>query len=285
MNTYGRFNSLINEPYILNRFNNNDNFVPEIISSFQDYENMYLITTFYDGPTLGYFKNKYLSEEQIKFISACIVQSFKNIRHYKIIHRDLTYLNVIMDKNNYFNLIDFSFSIDFEHRKLRNLKCNINRDDTPPEIRYNRDYTYNSDYYRLGHLILFLIFKQYPFVYKKIKSRIKLNKINKIKSNYSIELFNFVNGLLKKNIKNRLGYRDIDELMNHPWFNGFNWEKLEKKQIISPFNITKMKVNDKVCKRFDKKLEYVKKYLFIRNSKYKANLIKIFEFSKYDINK
>ena len=77
MNTYGRFNSLINEPYILNRFNNNDNFVPEIISSFQDYENMYLITTFYDGPTLGYFKNKYLSEEQIKFISACIVQSFK----------------------------------------------------------------------------------------------------------------------------------------------------------------------------------------------------------------
>ena len=63
----GRLNSLINEPYILNRFKQQANFVPEIISSFQDYDNMYIITSFYDGPTLGYFEDKTLSEEQIKF--------------------------------------------------------------------------------------------------------------------------------------------------------------------------------------------------------------------------
>ena len=54
-----------------------------------------------NGPILSYFKNEYLSEEKIKFISACVIQSLKDIRRYKIIHRDVAYFNVIMDKNNY----------------------------------------------------------------------------------------------------------------------------------------------------------------------------------------
>ena len=93
---------MLNEPYILNRIKENNNFIPKIISSFQDYDNMYLITTFYDGPTLSYFKDQLLSEEQIKFICACVIQALKDIRKYRIIHRDLAYFNVIMDKNNYF---------------------------------------------------------------------------------------------------------------------------------------------------------------------------------------
>ncbi len=227
LKTYGRLYSLLNEPYILNRIRENNNFIPEIISSFQDYDNMYLITTFYDGPTLSHFKSEVLLEEQIKFISACVIQSFKDIRKYKIIHRDLTYLNVIMDKNNYFNLIDFSFSVDYDNRKLEKLKCNIDANDTAPEIRRNIDYSYNSDYYRLGQLILFLIFKEYPLNLEQIG-----NKNNLIKNkNYSEELFNFVRETTKENKKERLGYKDISELMNHPWFNGFNWKKLEKKQV------------------------------------------------------
>ena len=49
------------------------------MSSFQDYENIYLVTTFYDGPSLANLKNEKLSEKQIQFISACIIQSFKYI--------------------------------------------------------------------------------------------------------------------------------------------------------------------------------------------------------------
>lgn len=273
--------SLLNEPYIINRIRENNNFIPEIISSFQDYENMYLVTTFYDGPTLSYFKNQQLSEDQIKFISACIIQSLKDIRKYEIIHRDLAYFNVIMDKNNYFNLIDFSFSVDYKDRKLNNLKCNIDADDTPPEIRKNNDYSYNSDYYRLGQLILFLIFKKYPLNIEQIKNKDDLIK-NK---SYSNELFDFVREVTKENIKERMGYKNIGELMDHPWFNGFNWKKLEKKEILSPFNFNDMKINKSICSKFNKNLKNVREYLLVRNSiyTYKEKLIKLFEFSKYDI--
>ena len=238
-----------------------------------------IITTFYDGPTLSHFKSEVLLEEQIKFISACVIQSFKDIRKYKIIHRDLTYLNVIMDKNNYFNLIDFSFSVDYDNRKLEKLKCNRDANDTAPEIRRNIDYSYNSDYYRLGQLILFLIFKEYPLNLEQIGNKNDLIK-NK---NYSEELFNFVRETTKENKKERLGYKDIGELMNHPWFNGFNWKKLEKKQVISPFNNNKIKINSSICSRFNKNIKDVERYLIIRNSIYNRKLIKLFEFSKYDI--
>lgn len=256
--TYGRLNSLLNEPHILKRVKVNNNFIPEIISSFEDYENIYLITTFYDGPNLGYFKSEVLSEEQIKFIIACIIQSLKDIRKYEIIHRDLNYLNVIKDKNNYFNLIDFSFSVDYDKRKLKKLKCNNGDIDTPPEIRKNSDYSYNSDYYRLGQLILFLIYKKYPLNLEQIEK-------NKLNRNYSTQLYDFVRVTTIENTKERLGYKNIAELMNHCWFVGFNWKKLEKKQIISPFNKNEFKINRSICSKFNKNLIDVRKYLIIKN--------------------
>jgi serine/threonine protein kinase len=279
----GRLNSLINEPYILNRFKQQANFVPEIISSFQDYDNMYIITSFYDGPTLGYFEDKTLSEEQIKFISACIIQSLKYIRKYNIIHRDLTILNVIMDKNNYFNLIDFSFSVDYSNRKSNKLKCNSLRIDTPPEIRNNSEYNYNSDYFRLGNLIFFLVFKKYPWDLKKLTNSTEIFQIMKIKQNYSNFLFQFVDGLIQKDIKKRLGYKNINELINHPWFNKFNWKKLKKKEIKSPFDSCEFKINKPICKRFKKRRKFVKSYLSIRKKEYYLKSMKLFEFSKYEI--
>ena len=83
---------------------------------------------------------------------------------------------------------------------------------------------------------------------------------------YSNELFDFVSDVTKKNIKERLGYKDINELMNHPWFNGFLWKKLETKDLTSPFNYSEFKINRPICDKFVKKFENVKDYLLVKNS-------------------
>jgi serine/threonine protein kinase len=44
-----------------------------------------------------------LTEEQIKFASACIIQLLNYLREKQIIHRDIMMKNIIMDKNKYFN--------------------------------------------------------------------------------------------------------------------------------------------------------------------------------------
>ena len=66
--------SILNEPKILKKLIKYK-FISTIISSFQDYENIYIITTYYEGQSLNFFREQKLTEQQIKFVSACVIQS------------------------------------------------------------------------------------------------------------------------------------------------------------------------------------------------------------------
>ena len=99
--TNNKIYSHLTEPNILKKFNQYD-FLPNLISSFHDYDNIYLITTYFDGKSLDYFKYDNLTEEQIKFVSACTIQSLIYLRKNKIIHRDIMMKNIVMDKKKYF---------------------------------------------------------------------------------------------------------------------------------------------------------------------------------------
>ena len=278
LNSIGRLISLINEPNILNRLKNKSNFVPQIISYFQDYENMYIITTFYDGPSLNKIALNLLTEKQIQFISACLIIALKDMREQKIIHRDLTLGNIIMDKDYYFNLIDFSFSVDYSNRNKKIYKCNNDPKDTPPEILNNIENDYNSDYYRLGYIIFFLIFKKYPWEIKQLANITKLAVEHNLKGKYSFALLDFVMRLIKIDIKERLGYKSIFELINHSWFKDFNWKKIENKKIVSPFNNIKFIRNNISCKSFTKSDIMIKDYIKLTKHDYNIIFLKNFEF-------
>ena len=45
----------------------------------------------------------------------------------------------------------------------------------------------------------------------------------------------FINKLLIFDKTKRIGYSKIDEIVNHSFFNDFNWEKFFKKSMTSPF--------------------------------------------------
>lgn len=278
LNTIGRLNSLINEPIILKRLKNNYNFVPNLFSYFQDYENIYIITTFFDGPSLTELAFFNLSENHIKFISACLIISLKYIRINHIIHRDLCIKNIIMDKDYYFNLIDFSSSVDYSKRNNKDFKFDFKDRSVPPEILYNsEEIDYNSDYYRLGLLIFFLAFKKYPWEYKKYANKAEFNTLVNINGKYSIDLLNFLDGLLKIDIKERLGYISIYELINHPWFKGFDWQKLNKKKLISPFKGLKIIRNNNVCGKFEQIEERIKNYIKLLKLPTFRKIIKFFD--------
>ena len=146
--TISRVFSVLNEPLILKKFSIY-NFLPSLISSFKDYDNIYLITSYYEGKSLDYLREEILTEEQIKFVSACVIQSLIYLRKEKIIHRDIMMKNIMMDNDKYFNVIDFSFSINYlDKNNKRNSMITYDMV-TPPEILNNSEYDYNSDYYRL----------------------------------------------------------------------------------------------------------------------------------------
>ena len=236
-----------NEPNILKKLSKY-HFFPNLISSFQDYDNLYLVTNYYESNNLHYFKNENLTEEQLKFISACIIQSFAYLRKKNIIHRDIRMGNLILDKKKYLNLLDFSYSIDYSYKNDFNNYIKGDNFDNAPEIQNNSIYDFNSDYYRLGGSIL------YYFIFKNYLNNIKLkNKLNEIIindiSNYSSNCIDFINQLIITNYKKRLGFKSIAELKNHIWFKKFDWKKLSKKKLISPLNFTNNKMNKAICNK------------------------------------
>ena len=241
--TKARIFSNLNEPRFLKRLIKY-NFVPKIISSFQDYDFLYLVTSIYEGKSLKAFSMDIMTEEQIKFSIACIIQGLEYLRKKNIIHRDLAFSNVIMDKDSYFNLIDFSTCMDYYKKNEKNFFMIIDKRRDAPEIVQKRNYDFNSDYFRLGGIIFFLIYKKYPLI-NSPNIKIKYKEMR----NYSYECFDFMNKLLIANCKKRIGFKDINELKNHSWFEEFDWIKLKNKKIISPFRFITSQIKNSKCTR------------------------------------
>jgi serine/threonine kinase 32 len=274
----GRINSYMNEPKILKKLSKYYTFLPQIIVSFQDYDYLYLITKYFEGSNLHDFKNMIFSEDQIKFISACIIQSLDYLRKEKIIHRDIKMKNLIMDKDLYINLVDFSFSINYaDIKKSENLFV-ISPLEAPLETKKFCYYDYNSDYYRIGVIIYYLIFKKYI---NKIKDENNIEKVyidHKNIKNYSFYCVDFLNKLIISDYKKRIGFKNINELREHDWFKGFNWDEFEKKKIKSPLKY--IKNNKSKCIKFKikrkMKNQILKEYDFV-NKKIINKIIKIYK--------
>jgi serine/threonine protein kinase len=274
--TNSKIYSHLTEPNILKKFNHYD-YLPKIISSFQDYDNIYLITTYYDGKSLNFFKNDNMTEEQIKFVSACTIQSLIYLREQKIIHRDIMMKNIIMDRKRFFNVIDFSFSIEYSQKDNKKKYLNTYNKVTPPEMLNFKTFDYNSDYYRLGSVIYYLIFKTYPYLVK-LRNNIKNIKINyKDIKNYSKNCIDFLNKLIISDPRKRIGFKDINELKSHSWFIGYDWNNLEKKKLDSPFKLIKNEFNQAICSKISISEKYLMKYK--SNSKKKLYKFLINQFN------
>ena len=239
-----------------------------------------MITNYYDGKSLNFLKNSNLNEEQIKFASACVIQSLIYLRKEKIIHRDVMMQNIIMDKDRYFNLIDFSFAINYSEKDNKNKYLYTYKMVTPPEMEKILTYDYNSDYYRLGSVIYYLIFKKYPFMIRLEKNITDIVVKYEDAKNFSVSCIDFLNQLIISDPKKRIGYKDINELKDHPWFNGFNWESLEKRQIESPFKLIENDFDQSLCIRVDIiSVQFLLRYKQHSKKRHYKKLVRYFDYT------
>lgn len=181
------------------------------------------------------YLNLNFTEIQIQFFSACLIQSFIALRIKQIIHRDVHFDNLVLDEKQYINLIDFHIAMDYKNKN--DPKGNFVGSPflCAPEMIKGLNYDYNSDYYRLGGMLYFMIFKKYPNDLKLKQNLTNISIKNDKKLNYSIDCIDFINKLLLENNKERIGFVDIEELKNHSFFKDFKWNDLFEKKINSPF--------------------------------------------------
>jgi serine/threonine protein kinase len=244
----------------------------------------------------NHLDNKYWNENQIQFFSACLIQSFIGLRKEQLIHRDIHFGNLVLDEKQYINLIDFHIAIEYKNKD--DPKKNLVG--TPllcaPEMIKGLKYDYNSDYYRLGGMIYFILFRKFPNIIKNKKNVTDIIINYNENKNYSISCIDFINKLIITDYKKRIGFNNIDELENHDFFKNFNWSELIDGKMKSPFPRIPRK-SPGFCKtlyNFKKKI-FIKTELLINNTfrniffSYdninNAIIDKIFQTFKNNINK
>ena len=205
--------------------------------SFQDKEYLYLILDYLPGGDLRYYLSRKIifNEKQIKFIISNLLLSLKYIHNNNILHRDIKPENLVFDDKGYIYLTDFGIS-----KKIKNGKNIFDKSGTPgyisPEVLLNKPQTFSSDFFSVGVICYELLFHKKPFKGKNKKEiaekilykDIRLTKKD-IPENYSLILGDFINKLLKRNNRERLGDKGIQYIINHPWLEGVEWEIIETK--------------------------------------------------------
>lgn len=111
-----------------------------------------------------------------------------------------------------------------------------------PEVMCRQNHGVAVDFYALGVIAHECMLGRRPYngsTRKEIRDSILEKQVvvkkEEAPSGWSEEAVDFVNQLIKRKPMKRLGANGADEVKQHPWFNGFDWDALADMTIKSPF--------------------------------------------------
>ena len=244
-------------------------FIVNMIFSFQDSNYLYLGLELMKGGDLRYHLINYprtFNESQLKFLLSNIIMGIEYIHSKNIIHRDLKPENILFDNKGYAYITDFNISC-----KKEEINTNNDISGTPvymaPESIFLREQNFSIDFYSLGIISYELIMGRRPYEgnnRQEIKNILNDNNFE-IKDNIRISSScqDLINRLLDKNPENRIGFNSgTIEIKKHFFFNGFNWDLLQRRKFVSPIaeiinfeksknNITDELFDQNYCNRID----------------------------------
>ena len=217
-------------------------FIVNMIYSFQDSDYLYLVMELLSGGNLRYNLsiNRTFNENQIRFIIGCILTGLKYIHGKNILHRDIKPENLVFDSRGYLRITDFGIAKHYVINNKKDTSGTVGY--LAPEVLCNVNHNFSIDYYAVGIITYELMYGHRPYLGKN-KHEVKqliLTRQAKIENEdlpygFSHDIANFINGLIQRKPKNRLGKNDINEVLNHPWFDDFDWDNCLKKKLKAPY--------------------------------------------------
>ena len=237
-------------------------FIVNMICSFQDYDNLYLVMDLLTGGDLRYHicHKKQFNEEQSRFFSSCILLALEYIHMNNIIHRDIKPENLVLDEKGYVRVTDFGVA-------KKNTRDNSSETSgTPgymaPEVLCGLNHSFSVDFFALGVIIYEFMNGYRPYLgrnRKEIKEAVLAKQIHVhrkqlFENGWSFESADLINKLLYRKPHKRLGCNGINEIKEHSWFKNINWDELLNKKMKSPFV---PKDGDNFDKRYCEGVEHI----------------------------
>ena len=228
--------SILGEKNLLSQLHHS--FIVNMIYSFQDHDYLYLVMDLLPGGNLRYhlcIKRRF-NEKQNKFLIGCILVGLEYIHEQCILHRDIKPENLVFDSNGYLRITDFGIAKKYVVNNKKDTSGTVGY--LAPEILCNQNHTYSIDYYAVGIIAYELAYGHRPYIGRskhEVKQLILTQQAHidydELPNGYHDPAADFINKLIQRKPKNRLGKDGISELINHPWLEGFEWEELKSKRM------------------------------------------------------
>ena len=230
--------------------------IVDLKASFQEDDYLYLVMEYLPGGDLMslLIKKDIFTEEEARFYIAELILSIEEIHKLDCIHRDIKPDNVLIDKTGHVKLSDFGLAkisekifdqrnaLGNENEKPTHQKKNYSCVGTAyyvaPEVLNKKGYGAEIDWWSVGAIFFEMLVGYAPFCSKdtsevcyKIVNWEKYLKIPS-KAKVSPDAQDLIRKLIN-NSNERLGKRGANEIKAHPFFKGFNWEKI--RETTAPF--------------------------------------------------
>ena len=228
------------EREILSKLHNK--FIVNMYYAFQDKDNLYLVMDYLKGGDLRFHLTRHIrfSEEQSRFFICNIITALEYIHSKNIIHRDIKPENLVLEEEGYVRLTDFGIA----RKSMDNNKGDTSG--TPgymaPEVMRGSLHSFEVDFFAIGIIGYEFLKGKRPYHgknRKEIREEMLMKQISikneEIEEGWTKESIDFINRLLIRKKENRLGYKGIEEIKEHPWIKYYPWTMIIDKTLPSPF--------------------------------------------------
>ena len=161
-----------------------------------------------------------------------------------IMHRDLKLENILIDNKGYVKLIDYGLAKILDNCSDLAMSYCGTPEYLAPEMVTGEGHDRAVDWWAVGVLIYEMLIGVTPFFNKNrqlLQSKIKHAKVvfpdrRQFKIDYSEQLVDVVNMLLRKDRNDRLGSKGgAKEILSHPWFKDLDRKAVEQQSMTPPF--------------------------------------------------
>ncbi|GAA5935612.1 serine/threonine-protein kinase [Sporobolomyces koalae] len=228
-------------------------FVCNMRFAFQDDENLFMVLDLMLGGDLRFHLDRLgsMKEEVVKFYVAEMALALGDLHKRGIVHRDIKPDNILLDERGHAHLTDFNIAVHFtERRALTSVAGSMAY--MAPEVLSKRGYFATVDWWSLGVVAYELLFGKRPYRGKTNSTLTDAILHDSIRFPDNVEQvvseagLDCIIHLLQRDPRKRLGCagtRGLEEFKRHPWFDGYDWDVIERKEAIPPFEPDSKKAN------------------------------------------
>lgn len=215
-------------------------FVNRLYATFRDDTYVYFLLEFVPGGELFDVikRERKLCQDHAKFYAANVIAAVEYLHSQNVAFRDLKSENLLLDRRGYLKVIDFGMS-RFVRQGCRCTTFAGTLDYVSPEILRQEPYEQNVDWWALGCLVHEMLTGSPPFVgseEERLRQMVSHSLAEMDGPGIESRARDFVRSLLHPKLGKRLG-TGVDagyRIRCHPWFEGFDWIALVRRELEAP---------------------------------------------------